>query len=113
MTVLGRLAVLACCLVLAPVGGPAAPAAPSGGGSNVLAYPAAQTIPPSGRLPQGGSRLVTINAAIGEREGAWLVATNAQNVTASVDGSALGSVRAQVYFGHFVSFGGRAVPDAL
>jgi hypothetical protein len=56
---------------------------------------------------------VTLNAAIGEREGAWLVATNAKTVTAAVDGSALGPLKAQVYFGHFVAFGGRYVPDAL
>jgi hypothetical protein len=82
-------------------------------GAAVLAYPAAQTIPPSGRLPQGGSPVVSLNAAIGEREGAWLVATNAHTVSATVDGNALGPLKAEVYFGHFVSFGGHAVPDAL
>ena len=55
----------------------------------------------------------TLNAAIGEREGAWIVATGATEVSATVDGSALGPLKAAVYFGHFVSFGGRAVPDAL
>ncbi len=52
-------------------------------------------------------------AAIGEREGAWLVATDARTVSATVDGSALGQLKAQLSFGHFVSFGARAVPDAL
>jgi Domain of unknown function (DUF4091) len=117
MTIVGRLAVIAGCLLLVPVGGAGAPAAPAmpaaRTGAGVLAFPAAQTIPPSGRLPQGGNRLVTINAAIGEREGAWLVATNAQSVGVTIDGSALGPLKAQVYFGHFVSFGGRFVPDAL
>jgi len=108
---LGRLAAIACCLLLVPVGGAAAPASSSGTG--VLAFPAAQTIPPSGKLPQGGASSLTLNAAIGEREGAWLVATNAQNVAATVDGGGLGPLKAQVYFGHFVSFGGRFVPDAL
>jgi hypothetical protein len=56
---------------------------------------------------------VTLNAAISEREGAWLVATNARTVSAAVDGGALGPLKAQLFFGHFVSFGGRAVPDAL
>jgi hypothetical protein len=111
MTLVGRLVTVACCLLLAPVGGAAAPASPAGAG--VLAYPAAQTIPSTGRLPQGGAQSLALNAAIGEREGAWVVATNAQNVAVSVDGSALGPLKAQVYFGHFVSFGGRAVPDAL
>jgi hypothetical protein len=113
MALVGRIAVLACCLTLVPVGGAAAPAAPSGGGSTVLAYPAAQTIPPSGKLPQGGKDVLTLNAAIGEREGAWLVAVNAQNVAATVDGGALGPLKAEVYFGHYVAFGGRVVPDAL
>jgi hypothetical protein len=111
MPVVARLAAIACCLLLAPVEGPAAPAAT--GGAGVLAYPAAQTIPASGRLPQGGGSSLALNAAIGEREGAWLVATNAQNVAAGIDSSGLGPLKAQVYFGHFVSFGGRAVPDAL
>ena len=99
---LARLAVVLFALVLAPAAG-----------AGVLAYPAAQTIPSSGRLPQGGSPALSLNAAIGEREGAWLVATNAHTVSATVDGSALGPLKAQLYFGHFVSFGGRAVPDAL
>lgn len=110
MTVLARFAWIALGLVLA-VPGTAADA--SSAGQGVLAYPAAQTIPPSGRLPQGGTPTVTLNAAIGEREGAWLVATNAHTVSASVDSSGLGPLKAAVYFGHFVSFGGRAVPDAL
>ncbi len=108
---LGRIAAVACCLLLVPVGGAAAPASSSGTG--VLAFSAAQTIPPSGKLPQGGASSLTLNAAIGEREGAWLVATNAQNVAATVDGGGLGPLKAQVYFGHFVSFGSRLVPDAL
>ena len=102
MTVLARLAVVVFVLVLAPAAGAA-----------VLAYPAAQTIPATGRLPQGGTPVVSLNAAIGEREGAWLVASNARTVSATVDGNALGPLKAQLYFGHFVSFGARAVPDAL
>jgi hypothetical protein len=111
MTLVGRLAAIATCLLLVPVGGTAAPA--SATGATVLAFPAAQTIPPSGRLPQGGTPSFTVNAAIGEREGAWLVASNAKTVAGTVDASALGPLKAQVYFGHFVRFGGRAVPDAL
>jgi hypothetical protein len=111
MTLVGRVAVIVCCLLPVPVGGAAAPASITG--ASLLAFPAAQTIPPTGRLPQGGSPSLTLNAAIGEREGAWLVATNAKSVAATVDGSGLGPLKAQVYFGHFVSFGGRAVPDAL
>lgn len=88
--------------------GSAAPAAPS-----VSAFPSAQTIPATGTLPQGGSPLVQLNTAIGEREGAWLVVRNAQQVSAHVDGSELDALKAEVYWGHFVSAGGRSVPDAL
>jgi hypothetical protein len=102
VTVLARLAVVVLALGLVPAAGAA-----------VVAYPAAQSIPPSGRLPRGGTLSVTLNAAIGEREGAWLVATDARTVSAAVDGGALGPLKAQLFFGHFVSFGGRAVPDAL
>jgi hypothetical protein len=82
-------------------------------GAAVLAYPSSQTIPPGGALPQGGSTVVKLNAAIGEREGAWLVVRGAHTVSASIDTSHLGALKAAVYFGHFVNFGGRAVPDAL
>ncbi|HEY7693585.1 MAG TPA: glycoside hydrolase domain-containing protein [Gaiellaceae bacterium] len=108
MNVLARLAIAVCVLALAPAGG-----AVAGAGATVVAYPAAQSIPASGKLPQGGGQAVSLNAAIGEREAAWLVAVNAHTVSATVDGHALGPLEAKVSFGHFVSFGGRDVPDAL
>ena len=65
---------------------------------------------PAGRR----ARRSTMNAAIGEREGAWIVATGAQRRSRPRStASALGPLKAALYFGHFVSFGGRAVPDAL
>ncbi len=79
----------------------------------VVAYPSAQTIPASGRLPQGSSGSVTLNAAIGEREGAWIVATQARTVSASIDRDGLGPLQAALYFGHFVQVGSHYVPDAL
>jgi hypothetical protein len=102
VTILLRLVPIACALALAPAAGAA-----------VVAYSAAQSIPASGRLPQGGTPTVSLNAAIGEREGAWLVATEAHTVSATIDAQALGPLKAQLFFGHFVSFGTRAVPDAL
>ena len=86
-----------------------APAATAG----ALVYPSSQSIPASGRLPQGGAASVTLNAAIGEREGAWIVVTRAQNISATIDGYGLGPLRAALFFGHFVQFGAQAVPDAL
>ena len=81
--------------------------------AGVFAYPSSQTIPASGPLPQDEARAVTMRAAIGEREGAWIVVTGAQNVSASIDGFGLGPIKAALYFGHFVDFSGRPVPDAL
>src|SRR5262249_20984885 len=82
-------------------------------GAGVYVYASSQTLPPSGRLPQSSMPSVTINAPPGEREGAWVVVTRAQDVGAALDRDALGSLRATISFGHFVSFGGRMVPDAL
>ena len=87
----------------------AAPAAAAG----VVAYPSSATIPATGALPQGRSASITMNAARGEREGAWIVATAARTVSASIDGYELGSLQAALYFGHFVESGGRVRPDAL
>ena len=88
-----------------------APAAAAG----VVAYPSAQTIPGNGALPQGSSATITLNAARGEREGAWIVDSGIQGrmVSASIDGFQLGSLQAALYFGHFVESGGRTRPDAL
>jgi Glycoside hydrolase 123, catalytic domain len=82
-------------------------------GADVFAYPSSQTIPGSGPLPQDSARAVTMNAAIGEREGAWIVVNGAQSVSASIDGFGLGPVKAALFFGHFVNFSGRFAPDAL
>ncbi len=82
-------------------------------GAGVFAYPSSQTIPASGPLPQDSAPVVTMNAAIGEREGAWIVATGAKKVSASINGFGLGPLKAALYFGHFVDFSGRFVPDAL
>jgi hypothetical protein len=81
--------------------------------AGVFAYPSSQTIPASGPLPQDEARTVTMRAAIGEREGAWIVVTEAQKVSASIDGFGLGPIKAALFFGHFVDFSGRPVPDAL
>ena len=102
MTILARLLPAVFALALAP-----------SAAAGVFAYPSSQTIPASGRLPQGGTPVIALNSAIGEREGAWIVATGATEVSATVDESALGPLKAAVYFGHFVSFDGRPVPDAL
>ena len=78
----------------------------------VRAYPSSQSIPPSGGIP-GGSAAIALNAATGEKEGAWIVVSGAGSVAASVQNTALGPLGVEVDFGHFVQFGRRAVPDAL
>jgi hypothetical protein len=89
--------------------------APAAAAGTVVAYPSAQTIPATGALPQGSSATITLNAARGEREGAWVVVSGIQGrmVSASIDGYQLGSLEADLYFGHFVEAGGRTRPDAL
>ncbi len=81
--------------------------------AGVTAFPSSQTIPASGPLPQGGTPNVTINAAIGEHEGALIVVTGGQSVSAAIDGFGLGPLKVALAFGHFVDVGGRSVPDAL
>ena len=86
----------------------AAPAAPA-----VSAFPSAQTIPPSGTLPAGGSSALSLRAARGEREGAWLVARHGREVGASIERGSLGPLDVELAWGHFVRSGARLVPDAL
>ena len=83
------------------------------GHAAVNAYPSSTTVFPSGPLPPGGKRALTLHAAVGEREGGLIVVTGAKRVALSVDGRGLGPLLLRVSFGHFVRFGSRLVPDAL
>jgi hypothetical protein len=87
-----------------------ATAAPAQAG--VVAYRSSQPIPPSGAL-RGGARSISLNTGIGEREGAWIVVTGSQRVARSIDAGTLGPIAVETDFGHFVSFSGKLVPDAL
>src|ERR671911_1284120 len=78
----------------------------------VLVHPSSQTIPPSGAVP-GGTASISLNTGIGEREGAWIVVSGAKEVAQSLDAASLGPLEVEVDFAHFVSFGGKLVPDAL
>src|SRR4051812_21412545 len=79
----------------------------------VSAYPSSTTIVPAGPIA-GGSASVTLNVARGEFEGAWLVASGGKSVAAVIDrGTLPEAVKAEVDWGHYVSFGGKMVPDAL
>jgi hypothetical protein len=100
--ILVRVAAAVCCLALAPAASAAA-----------VAFPSAQTIPAQGPLPKGGAPSVTLNSAIGEREGAWIVVNGGLDVSASIDSGELGPLKATLAFAHFVDMSGTAVPDAL
>ncbi|MGL6280445.1 MAG: hypothetical protein ACRC50_12935, partial [Gaiella sp.] len=54
-----------------------------------------------------------LNAARGEREGAWIVTRGARKVEATVVRGSLGSLAVELAWGHYVRVGGRLVPDAL
>ena len=79
----------------------------------VVAYPSAQTIPASGALPRGGAAQVVMNAAIGETEGAWVVARGGDEVAVTLDAAAAKPLRVSLAWGHFVRVDGKLVPDAL
>lgn len=79
----------------------------------VATYPSSQTIAPSGRLQAGAGTQLSFNTAIGEREGGWVVVTGARSIAAAIDPGTLGPIKAAVFFGHYVAFGPRLVPDAL
>jgi hypothetical protein len=79
----------------------------------VVTYPSSQSIAATGPLPPAGEMRLDYRVAIGEREGALLVVTAAKNVAVSVARPSAGDVSVRLFFGHFVSAGGRLVPDAL
>ena len=90
----------------------AAPSA-TAGAATITAYPSSQSISATGALPPGGQRHLMFNAAIGEREGAIVVARAARKVSVDVTTPPNGGVVVRLFFGHYVSVGGRSVPDAL
>jgi Domain of unknown function (DUF4091) len=79
---------------------------------SVTAYPSSAAIRGTGSLPAGGSKTVSLNAANGESEDAILVASGAQNIQVAAP-TTIGPLPVKLYFGHFVSFGGTKIPDAL
>jgi hypothetical protein len=94
--------------MLAAGSAPAAPVA-----AVVTTYPSSQTIPAQGALPPGGGTGISLNAARGDHEGAWIVVRGTGAVSATIDPGTLGAIDVDVAWGHFVSVAGRSVPDAL
>jgi hypothetical protein len=90
-----------------------APVLASAGHAAVNAYPSSTTVSPSGSLPPGGKRALTLHTAVGEREGGLIVVSGVPRVSLSIDRRGLGPLVLRTSFGHFVRFGSRLVPDAL
>jgi hypothetical protein len=107
LTLGSALATLVVALALAAGAALAAPTA-----ATVAALPAAQTVPASGPL-SGTTGSIAVNAARGEREGAWIVARGARRVEARVEPGSLGAIGVELAWGHFVRVGGKLVADAL
>lgn len=107
-----RLLLLALLLVPLPLASQAAADPSSAAAATVAAYPSSRSIPPAGAIP-GGGRSITLNTGLGEREGAWIVVRGARQVSRSLEVGGLGRIGVEVDWGHFVSFGGVLVPDAL
>ncbi len=83
------------------------------GSPSVLAYPSSQSVVATGALPSGGQSRLAYNVAIGEREGGVVVVKAAKKVAASVTSPPSGGIGVRLFFGRFVSAGGRSIADAL
>lgn len=93
--------------------GPAAQARHSAAPA-VVAYPSSQTLVAGAPLPAGGRGSITLAAARGDHEHAWLVVrAGGEPISASIERGSLGDVGADIEWGHYVAFGARRVPDAL
>lgn len=79
----------------------------------VVAYPSSQTIMPSGPLPADGGTKIALNAARYETDDGLVVVTGAKNVSVALDVSGLAPLTVQLFWGHYVLFGAKAIPDAL
>jgi len=80
--------------------------------AGVTVLPSAATVHASGPLPPAGAKSVVLAAASGEQEDAVVVVTGAGRVSVSAPPS-IGPLPLRLFFGHYVAFGSRLVPDAL
>jgi hypothetical protein len=81
-------------------------------GAAIGVYPSATSVPASGAVPGRSASAVFLDAAIGEQEDAIVVVSGARQV--QLANATLGApLSLRLLFGHFVSFGGKLVPDAL
>src|SRR5436305_5342046 len=71
----------------------------------VVTFPSAVNIPPTGKLPAGAGRSLTLNEALGGDDAALVVVSNGRRVGCTVDTKSLAPLVVQVRFRHFVRFG--------
>src|SRR5437870_1246532 len=83
------------------------------GHAAVVTYPSSQTIPASGPLPPGGGVKLQLDAARWEMEDGLLVVTGARSISVHVDTAGLAPLGVELFWGHYVFFGPKAIPDAL
>ncbi len=81
-------------------------------GVTVGVYPSATSIRAEGAVPGSPASLVSLTTAIGEQEDSVIVVRGAQQVQI-VDPQIDSPLQLDLFFGHYVSFGGTLVPDAL
>src|SRR5436309_114524 len=84
-----------------------------GAGPRVVTYPSSQTIRPTGSLPGGAGRVVSLNEPIGGDDAGLIVVSGARQIRVTVDDTKLAPLRATLRFWHFVGAGSGLVPDAL
>jgi hypothetical protein len=94
------------------VAGTAGATTRAGKGVTVGVYPSATTIRATGPVPGSSAGFVSLDTAIGEQEDAVIVVSGAQQVQLA-DPRIDAPLRLDLFFGHYVSFGGTLVPDAL
>ena len=120
---------------LAALGLAAAATARIGAGTPVVVtYPAAQTIPASGKLPPGGGHAFRLNERVAGRkvltdiadagrakqrvdhrvdEDIRIGVAGETDLGSKLDAAKLAPLKARLRFWHFVDFGSKQVPDAL
>ena len=101
-----------CATVLLVLAGSAGAAGESVRAAQVAVFPSSTTIRASAPLPARPAASISLAAAIGEQEDAMVVVRGAHDVGV-VAPAAVGPLPLEVFFAHYVSFGGTLVPDAL
>jgi hypothetical protein len=101
----GAVALVAAVAVLVPA------SLASGKAASVSVYPSSTSIRATG-TPAGGAKSITLDTALGEQEDAIVLVSGASQVAVAAPAT-IGPLPVKLFFGHYVSFDGTPVPDAL